>query len=484
MPLLNRNRVSCTSEAFEIAKRKNETHTPSENVTRPVALSIFGLVIFAQLLAFGLVLLITHTTNDTPPTPLANNSSAVLAMTPDFSVHAAYAHLEVITRHPHFFNMRANDDVRNYILDYANRVRTQINPSIQVLDDNTPVAFTGKDTPTGMFGNSNVTGYLESGNVLVRIQGSANTGNALLISAHFDSVQLSYGANDNGIGVVAAMEMVRLFALHPPKHDLIFNFNNFEEAGVLGSVAFMAHEWASTVRAFLNLEGAGAGGRVLLFQCSNPRLAELARAIPRPTTSVLGNDLFQMRVINSVTDYAVYSGKKGIPGVDFAIFRNRAVYHTLLDNIQHAYMSTLESMGQSLWPLAQAIDESSFLESKPQIESAGVFYSLLSLATFQYSFVTDHILGAAAMILILLTVTIYLACPKLQRGFYPDRWTFAAWPPHQGPADHYAWPGAISPCLVWCQPSHHQSQRLGNPSPLGPGLHVEHATGCPLPCRC
>ncbi|KAI0243637.1 hypothetical protein L0F63_003289 [Massospora cicadina] len=444
MPILNRNlasrnRVGCTTEAFELTVKRKVQRSSCEGagwvpkVTTPfprsAAVAALVLVGLAQLVGLMVVLLVTATPKDTPPTPTNwTNASLPLDSHPHFSLDRAYAHLQVITRAPHHFNMRANDEVRDFILDYAYRVRDQINRKVEVVDDRNTFTFTGHDTPTNLLGRSNVTGYMESGNVLVRIRGSAGTKNALLISAHFDSVQLSYGANDNGVGVAVAMEMLRLASVHPPKHDLIFNFNNHEEAGVLGSVAFMAHKWAPSVKAFLNLEGSGAGGRVLLFQCSNPKLVALARAIPRPTTSVLGNDLFQMRVINSVTDYAVYSNRRAIPGVDFAIYRNRAVYHTALDNFHHAFPATLSSMGESLWPLAQAIDRSDFLDADPTVQPAGIFYSLLSLVSFHYSFATDHAIGLAVMLLLLLTVILCGTLPKCRRGMSPDRWALAVGP--------------------------------------------------------
>jgi Zn-dependent M28 family amino/carboxypeptidase len=67
------------------------------------------------------------------------------------------------------------------------------------------------------------------------------------------------------------MELVRYFAEHRTKRDIIFNLNNAEEDFLWGAKAyyhlpknqsnfrFANHPWAREVIGFVNLEGAGAG---------------------------------------------------------------------------------------------------------------------------------------------------------------------------------------------------------------------------------
>jgi Zn-dependent M28 family amino/carboxypeptidase len=74
-----------------------------------------------------------------------------------------------------------------------------------------------------------------------------------------DSVPTSNGVTDNGMGVSVAMELLRYYAEHPPKHTLIFLFNNMEEGGLIGGHIFTKHPWFESIKTFINLEGGGAG---------------------------------------------------------------------------------------------------------------------------------------------------------------------------------------------------------------------------------
>jgi len=144
----------------------------------------------------------------------------------NFNVSYAYSHLEIITLQPHQFNMPYNDKVHDYIRSFGQLLQQQyqhveVDPLVYNL------TFIGTSTPSGQFGINNVTGYFEANNIIIKVKGTQST-NALLISAHFDSVPLSYGANDNGMGVATALEILRLLAQNPPPHDVIFNFNNHE----------------------------------------------------------------------------------------------------------------------------------------------------------------------------------------------------------------------------------------------------------------
>lgn len=51
--------------------------------------------------------------------------------------------------------------------------------------------------------------YFEGTNILVKVPGSElNDSNAVLFSAHFDSVSTAPGATDNGIGLVGILQLL------------------------------------------------------------------------------------------------------------------------------------------------------------------------------------------------------------------------------------------------------------------------------------
>ena len=73
------------------------------------------------------------------------------------------------------------------------------------------------------------------------------------------------------MGAASTMELVRYFAEHRTKRDIIVNLNNGEEDFLWGAkaytyldhsrltISFVNHPWSQEVIAFVNLEGAGAG---------------------------------------------------------------------------------------------------------------------------------------------------------------------------------------------------------------------------------
>lgn len=122
------------------------------------------------------------------------------------------------------------------------------------------------------------------------------------------------------MGVATTLELIRYFIHHPPQHTIIFLFNNLEEGGLIGAQSFIRHPWYSSVKLFVNLgkkkkkritdpilfflisinsEGAGAGGRAVLFRCSNLNaVKKLAGSKARLLhASPAGNDMFKANLI-------------------------------------------------------------------------------------------------------------------------------------------------------------------------------------------
>ena len=111
-----------------------------------------------------------------------------------------------------------------------------------------------------------------SDNVIAVVQGTDLNAGVVVVGAHYDSINASDsqsadlaapGADDNGSGVAALLELARLIALTPLRATVIFVAFTAEETGRQGSSAFIrSYLQAQTPpivpRAMLNLDTLGA----------------------------------------------------------------------------------------------------------------------------------------------------------------------------------------------------------------------------------
>jgi hypothetical protein len=181
-------------------------------------------------------------------------------------------------------------------------------------------------------------------NVIARLPGQSP--DAVLLSAHHDSVEVSPGASDDGIGVATALEIARELKLaSPPRRSVIFLFSDAEEAGLLGARAFVQSPlWADVTAAF-NLDSRGTSGRPLLFETApgNRSLLEIySRSAHYPATSSLFQALYGM--LDNDTDFSVLKTKPGIQGLNLANISGQIFYHTPLDNLGHVSTATVEQL--------------------------------------------------------------------------------------------------------------------------------------------
>ena len=123
--------------------------------------------------------------------------------------------------------------------------------------------------PSGSFDLGFIAGftsvYREVTNILVRITMKKNypPKNTVLVNGHFDSVPGSPGASDDAVSCAVMLEILRCLAQTQDfdfDHGVVFNFNGAEENVLQASHGFITqHKWVDTIRAFVNLEAAGAG---------------------------------------------------------------------------------------------------------------------------------------------------------------------------------------------------------------------------------
>ncbi|KAF9194938.1 hypothetical protein BGZ50_005404 [Haplosporangium sp. Z 11] len=334
-----------------------------------------------------------------------------------FNPHTAWGHLEALTTTPHPFNSRANTEkTQKYIRDQFKALQAEAialgrknvrydgssdggnstwayNPQLQQRqqrqqgDDHSEPIEPADGQEEALQPEVHeivqvdnmvmwVGGVVESTGddgvpVEIEIDVDQESQTALLVSAHFDSAATSYGATDAGGGVAVALAMIRHFIHHPVQHTIIFNLNNAEEVGLLGAIAFMGnlpnsttdagkgHPWKKYVRAFVNLEGGGSGGPSLLFRASNyDIISHYADNAPFPHASVFANDVFQLGLINSDTDYSIYT-QHGLPGLDIAFVQHRAMYHSTTESLP---IRSLYHMGSNAQATITGLCNSDYLD--------------------------------------------------------------------------------------------------------------------------
>lgn len=146
--------------------------------------------------------------------------------------------------------------------------------------------------------------YGESTNVMVYIRGSDDEAGdwwkqsgtykgqaGVLVNAHYDSVSSGFGATDDGVGVVTILQLISHFTTdgNRPKRGVVALFNNGEENGLYGAHEYLQHPLSQFTHTFLNLEGAGAGGRATLFRSTDAEVTKFYSNSPYPFGTVVSH---------------------------------------------------------------------------------------------------------------------------------------------------------------------------------------------------
>ncbi|EME26091.1 peptidase [Galdieria sulphuraria] len=258
----------------------------------------------------------------------------------------------------------------------------------------------------------------------------------LVVNAHVDSAIGSPGASDDAIACGVMLEMLNSWIRHPNtselKHPVIFLFNGAEETFLNGAHGFVTSwKWITKVGALLNLESSGSGGLALLFR-SGPKNAWLSRAyakaVTRPHTSVVAQDIFEKELIPSETDFRVFWELASIPGIDLANYIRGETYHTSRDAIDRVTLGLVQHMGESALQLIEqlVVKEDMIVDayqySQYQNEKS-IYYDILGLITIfgleKYWNVYFFILLLLIFNLVIKRVRSGLVDYKLVLCFYP-----------------------------------------------------------------
>jgi len=188
-------------------------------------------------------------------------------------------------------------------------------------------------------------------NIIVRKQGTEKGKNAILLSAHYDSVPAGPGGSDAGAAVGALLETARLLKqLGTTKNDVIFLFNEGEEFGLTGAKAFMErHPLAKTLKLAINVEARGTTGQSVMFETGEDSgwlVKRYFAATPSPLSSSLFYEVYKF--LPNDTDLTVFK-QHGLEGINFAHAELEPHYHTPLDNLENLNLGSLQHHGDNVW---------------------------------------------------------------------------------------------------------------------------------------
>ncbi|CAO1401575.1 unnamed protein product [Diamesa serratosioi] len=257
--------------------------------------------------------------------------------------------------------------------------------------------------PEGM-----VCGYRSVQNLVVRLAGEND--NALMLNCHFDSVPGSPGASDDSANCAIMLEILRKLSQSSTKnkHSVIFLFNGAEETGLRASHGFITkQQWRKDIKAFINLEAAGSGGKEMLFQTGpgHTWIVDHYKKVKYPNAHAAGEEIFQSNLIPSDTDFRIFRDYGNIPGMDFAHAKAGYRYHTKFDSIDYITPNVLQRTGENIMTLVQSIANSIELSdtSKYSKTSSAVYFDYLGFFFITYTTTTGKIINFA---IVLLTVSL------------------------------------------------------------------------------
>ncbi|KAF2101504.1 hypothetical protein NA57DRAFT_33880 [Rhizodiscina lignyota] len=371
---------------------------------RTLQVTIFILVVYIALFA---TLLTFH--NIVPPAP------SNVTPSPGINLTEAWFDLKELSNGFRPYNSRRSDEVRDFLLLRIESILKRNNNLAASKD----VVVYNDMTANLTYSNSDTTVYFEGTNIIVHVLGEEESDTSgVLVNAHYDSVSTGYGATDNGKGVISVTQLISHFTTpgNKPRRGIVFLLNNGEEDFLNGANAFMRHPISRYPHIFLNLEGAGAGGRAILFRSTDTEVTRFYKASRRPVGSALFGDGFNRGAIRSQTDYIVFNGRLGLRGLDVAYYEPRARYHTVEDSTKFDSVDSLWHMLSSSLSTVKAMTSDTGTEFDGEARddgkvnsgkgSEGVYFDMFgrALAVFQL-----HTLFALSVTLLVVTPIVLIA---------------------------------------------------------------------------
>jgi hypothetical protein len=155
-----------------------------------------------------------------------------------------------------------------------------------------------------------------STNVWVTLRGTTNPDQVYVVSSHMDSEDGSPGADDNGSGTTALLEVARVLRSRPQAATIVLLWVNAEEEGLLGAHAWVRRAKAQGMRVVGNLNNdtfgwARTGRLESTVRFSNPALREIEHGAALQFSDLV---TYEARMFQSSDGRAFWDGYGDIVG--------------------------------------------------------------------------------------------------------------------------------------------------------------------------
>lgn len=174
------------------------------------------------------------------------------------------------------------------------------------------------------------------------------SGAAIMLAAHYDSVAAGPGAADDGAGVAAMLEIAAILKTRRPVKPIVFLITDGEEAGLLGAASFVRKDpLADKIAAVISMEARGASGPAILFETSDPNGRDIrayAQRVKRPVGNSLATNIYKLLPNDTdVTEFLTL----GPDAINLGFIGRLPIYHTPLDIIANLDPKSLAHIGAS-----------------------------------------------------------------------------------------------------------------------------------------
>jgi hypothetical protein len=183
----------------------------------------------------------------------------------------------------------------------------------------------------------------ESKNIVATISGNDPSSNAIFIlCAHYDTIKISPGANDDGSGTVAVLCIAEILSKYSFNHTIKFIAFSGEEVGTYGSFTYArdAYKRNENIIAVLNLDIIGYaetsdGGKILRFFHEEPStwIADFAKTISSKYIDIVDMDIEDLPNYPGADNQAFVD--YGYDGVWIAQHDSNSVGHSENDTLEH-----------------------------------------------------------------------------------------------------------------------------------------------------